>query len=68
MLFFSIEKVEIPELEDDKTNPPENHQDNGAMPPVNTKASLPYSPLKYASVASDTPPIHLCVEACNTAL
>ena len=36
MLLSHTNELEIPELADAETNPPENHQDNGAMPLVNT--------------------------------
>ena len=36
VLFFHINELEIIELGNAKTNPPENHQDNGATLPVNT--------------------------------
>ena len=44
VIFSRIDDLEIPELNDAETNPPENHQDNGAMPPVNTQPSLSHSP------------------------
>ena len=36
VIFSHTDKLKILELADSKTNPPEDHQDNGAMPPVNT--------------------------------
>ena len=36
VLFSHINALEITELDNAKTDPPENHQDNGATPPVNT--------------------------------
>ena len=36
VLFSHREEIEITELADAETNLPENHQDNGAAPPVNT--------------------------------
>ena len=45
VLFSRIDKIELPELANSDTNPLENYQDNGAMPPVNTQPSLLQSPL-----------------------
>ena len=56
MLFSRINELEIPELDNAETDPPENHQDNGATPPVNTEDTL---------VASATPPPFPRVEAGN---
>ena len=36
VLFFHINELEITELDNAKTDPPGNHQDNGATLPVNT--------------------------------
>ena len=36
VIFFRIDKLELPDLDNSETNPPENHQGNGAAPPVNT--------------------------------
>ena len=36
VLFSCINELEITEHDNAKTNPPENHQENGAMLPVNT--------------------------------
>ena len=36
VLFSHIDELKLPELDDAETDLPENHQDNGAMPPVNT--------------------------------
>ena len=52
VIFSCIDKLEIIYLDDAKTDPPENHQDNGATLPVNTQTSPPHSPLEDASVAS----------------
>ena len=68
MLFSCIDKFKLPELDDANTNPSENHQDNGDMPPVNTQPSTPHSPLEYASVASAAPPPHPRAKASNTNL
>ena len=45
VIFFCIDELELPELDDAETNPPENHQDNDATPPVNNQPSPPNSPL-----------------------
>ena len=36
VLLSYTNELKIPELADTDTNPPENHQENGSMPPVNT--------------------------------
>ena len=36
VILFCIVNIGIPELGNAETDPSENHQDNGAMPPVNT--------------------------------
>ena len=36
VLFSNTDELKILELTDAETNPPENHQDNGNTPPVNT--------------------------------
>ena len=61
-------ELEIPELADDKTNPPENHKDNGATTPVNTQPPPSHLPLEDTLVDSAEPPIRPCIEAVNTAL
>ena len=68
MLFSCINGLKFPELDDAETDPPENHQDNGATPPVNTQPSAPNSPLEDALVASDEPLPCPHVEANNAAL
>ena len=55
MLFSHIDELEIPELNNADTNSPENHQDNGTTPPVNTQPSLSHSTPEYTSVASSAP-------------
>ena len=60
--------MEIPELANTETDPPQNLQDNGAMPPVSTQPSLPYSPLEDTSVASAEPPPCPRVESGDAAL
>ena len=68
VLFILIDELKIPELDDAETYPPENHQDNGAMPPVNTQPSSPHLPLKDALVDPSAPPPRPHVEARNAAL
>ena len=63
-----MDHLEIPELDNAETNPPENHQDNGATPPVNTKPYPPHSPLEYSSVAPTAPPSCPRVKASNATL
>ena len=68
VLSSCIDEIELPELDDDETDPPENHQDNGSTLSVNTQTSLPHSPLKYNLVASVAPPPCPLIEAGNAAL
>ena len=68
LIFSHIDELEIPELDDAETDPPENHQDNGALPPVNTHPSPLHSPLEDALVAPATPPPHPRVDYGNAAL
>ena len=46
VIFSHIGKLKIPELDDAKTNPLENYQDNGAMTLVNTQRYPPHLPLE----------------------
>ena len=68
MFFSRIDKLELPDLDDTETNPPKNHQDNGATSPVNTHTSLPHSPLEDTLVSSSAPLPRPRVEAGNAAL
>ena len=68
VILSCIEKLEISELDDAKTDPPESHQDNGATPPVNTQPSPLYSPLEDTLVASAAPPPRSLVEAGDAAI
>ena len=68
VLLSRIKELEIPELDDAKTDPPENHQDNGTTPLVKIQPFLPHSPLEDASVASSPPPSLPRVKAGNAAL
>ena len=68
VLFSRIDKLKIPQLENSMTDPPENHQDNGATPPVKTQPYPPHSPLEDTSVDSAAHPSFLRVEAGNAAL
>ena len=61
-------EIEIMELADDETDPPENHQDNGAMLPVNTQPYLPHLPPEDTSVDSAEPLPRPCVESRDAAL
>ena len=56
VLFSYIDKLELPELDNAETNPPENHQDKGSTPLVNTQSSHLHSPPEDTLVASDAPP------------
>ena len=68
VVFSHIDELEIIELDDVETEPPEKHQDNGSTPPVNTQPYPPHSPLEDALVALSTPPQRPHVEAVNAAL
>ena len=63
VLFFHTDELNISDLANAETDPPENHQDNDSTPPVNTHPSLPHSPPEDTLVASDKPPPRPCVEA-----
>ena len=63
MLFSHIDELKLPELNDAKTDPTENLQDNGATPPVLTQPSPPHLPLEDASVDPTAPPPSPCVQA-----
>ena len=56
MIFSYTDDLEIPELANAKTDPPENHQYNGSTPPVNTQPSPPHSTPEDTSFASADPP------------
>ena len=68
VLLYRIDELKLPEIDDAETNLSENHQENGATPPVNTEPSLPQSPMEDASVASAAPPPRPSVTAGNPAL
>ena len=68
VLFSHTDKLKIPELDNSETDPPENHQDNGATLPVNTQPSPPHSPLEDTLVAFVEPPPRPHVEARDAAL
>ena len=68
VLFSCIDELKIPDLNDAKTNSLENHQENGATPPVNTQTYPPHSPLEDALVASAALPLRQHVEAGDAAL
>ena len=46
VLFSHTNELEIPYIADAKTDPPENHKDNGATPPVNTQPLPSHLPLE----------------------
>ena len=64
-LFTHPNELDPTELAKDGTTLDENHQNNGAFPPYVIQPSLPNSPLKDASVATDEPPPRPCVEDSN---
>ena len=68
VLFARTDELKISELYNDETNPPENHQYNGATPPVNAQTSPPHSPLKDTLLASTAPLPHQHVESDNATL
>ena len=45
VLFSHTNELKTPDLVDADTNPDENLQDNGALPPLGTQSSLLHSPL-----------------------
>ena len=55
VIFSYTNKIEIPELANAETDPPENHQDNGYTPPVNTQPPRLQSLPEYTSFASAKP-------------
>ena len=68
VILSHTDEPEILELADDNTDPPENHQDNGATPPVNTQPSQPHSSPEDTLVASAETPPHPRVEAVDADL
>ena len=68
MLFSCIHELKIPELDDADTDPPKNHQENCATPPVNNHTYPPHSPLEDTLVASTAPLPRPHVEAKNAVL
>ena len=50
VLSSHIDEIKIPYIDDDKTNPPENHQENDTMLLVNTHPSPLHSHLEDTSV------------------
>ena len=54
-LFTQPNEIDPMEIFDDKTNPAENHQDNGNIPPHGTQPSSLHSPLIDTSAASELP-------------
>ena len=68
VLLSRIDELKLLEIDDAKTNPPENHQDNGATPPVITKLSLLHSPLENALVSPSMTPPRTLVKARNADL
>ena len=55
VLFYHTEKLEISDISYAETDPPENHQNNGATPPVNTQPYPPHLPPEDTSSASYKP-------------
>ena len=68
VLFSHTNELEIPDLADAETDPPKNHQDNSATPPVNTQSSPPHSPPEDTLVSSSDPSPRPHVEAGNSDL
>ena len=68
VLFYHTNELEIPELANAKTDLPENHQDNGATPLVDTQPFLLYSPPQDTLVASAEPPPHPRIKARDAAI
>ena len=68
VLFSYTGELKIMELANAENEPPENHQDNGVTPPVNTQPYPPQSPPEDTSVASAKPPPRPCIKAGDVAL
>ena len=59
MLFTHTNKIEIPELADDETDPTENLEDDGTTSTIITQPYLPHSPQEDTSFGLDeTLPYH----------
>ena len=67
-LFSYTNELKILEIADTETDPPENLQENGAMPPVSTYPSLSYSSLKDTLVTLAKPTPRHRVEAGDATL
>ena len=65
-LFIHPNQLDPTELDEDGTTLEENHQNNGASLPHVIQPSLPNSPLKDASVATDEPSPRPYVEDSDT--
>ena len=68
VLFSHTNELEIPDLTEAKTNPLENNQDNGTIPPVKTQLYPPQSPPEDTLVASAEPLTCPRVESGDAAL
>ena len=68
MISYCIDQLKLPELKDTETDPLENHQENGATPPVNTQPYLPHLPMEDALVTPAAPPPRPRVKAGDAAL
>ena len=68
-VFYSrINEIEIPEISNAKTDPTENHQDNGSMPTFNSYPSPSHSSPEDTLVAYATPTQRPSIEVGNAAL
>ena len=67
VLFYHTDELEITELADAETNPPENYQDNGATQMVNTQSPLLHSPPRDNSFASAEFPPRPCIKESEAA-
>ena len=57
-LFTQPDKIESTELADADATPPQNYQDNGAFPPIDTQSSLLHSPLTDTLINLEKNPPH----------
>ena len=68
LILSCTNELKVMEITNSETDLPENHQDNGATPPVNTQTSLLHTAPEDTSVAYATPPPFPHIEAGNNAL
>ena len=67
VLFTQPDEIDTMDLDDAETTPDENHQDNGASPPLNTQPSSLQTPLTDALVDLYEPPTCSHIDARDAA-